>query len=178
MHAYSHYYVLSASGKNSVSKLNILLNPFAGFGCNIIKSKMAVMGNEIIANILLGGNWGAMAKLESAIPKLEVSSKFKISLAKTEYLEELVFYQTYTLEVNSLDKIGSLSKLINFLKTHKIMIHEISTGSYLAQNKTPMLHMSLKIDIPESVQIIRFRDELSDYSEVANLDTYLEICKN
>ena len=52
-------------------------------GCTLRDSRMAVLGSEFCAQFLVCGNWNAVAKAESALPRVAERLELQLVLRRT-----------------------------------------------------------------------------------------------
>ncbi len=64
----SSYLVVSALGENQKGLVNELASLASSSGCNIVDSRMTLLGNEFAVIMLLKGEWNALAKMEHHLP--------------------------------------------------------------------------------------------------------------
>ena len=71
MSAQLNYLVISALGKDRPGIVDKLSRTILDEGCNIVDSRMTVLGGEFAIMLMVDGNWNNLTKLEDAVPELE-----------------------------------------------------------------------------------------------------------
>ena len=67
----NNYLVLSALGKDRPGIVDDLSRTIYQLNCNIVDSRMTVLGGEFAILLMLEGPWNQLAKLEGQIPELQ-----------------------------------------------------------------------------------------------------------
>ncbi|MDB6096411.1 MAG: glycine cleavage system protein [Francisellaceae bacterium] len=169
-----HFLVVNALGSHSPRAINELIRVCTQSGCNLLTTKINLLGNELSAMLFIEGNWRTVAKLEAALPPLEKRLDLQI-LTKRSFSG---FYSEpampYLVNIVALDKNGMLHELVEFFSRTDIPIEEISANSFTHSNKTQACMISIKINIPANVHLASFRDQLMTYCDNFNLDIFME----
>ena len=170
--------VISALGEDRPGLVNDLSLAVFNSGCNIVDSRMTVLGGDFAILLLVSGNWNNLAKLEGQLGKLEERLTLTISSKRTEPRTESRMALPYTVEVVSLDHPGIVYRLANFFSTRGITIHDLNTTSYAAAHTgTPMFAVNMTVDIPAEVHIAVLREEFMVFCDELNLDAIIEPIK-
>ena len=174
----NHQLVISAVGKDSPGIVDNLSRRLLDSGCNIVDSRMTVLGGEFAILLLIDGNWNNIAKLESLIPSLEKRLDMTIISRRTEPRQTRRDLLPYGIEVVSLDQPGIVHNLARFFSSRNINIQEMATTSYSAAHTgTPMFSVNITVDIPADMQISALREEFMDFCDQLNLDAVMEPVK-
>jgi glycine cleavage system transcriptional repressor len=173
------YLVISALGKDRAGIVDELTRAILDDGCNIVDSRMTVLGGEFAMLLMVEGNWNTLAKLESALPELHKRLGLTIISERTEDREAEGQLMPYMVEVVSLDHPGIVHNLARFFSQRSINIEDMVTSSYAAAHTgTPMFSVHMTIGIPSEVHIAGLRDEFMDFCDSMNLDAVLEPVKH
>ncbi len=175
----SNLLVLSALGHDKPGLVTELSNTILSFGCNIVDSRMTVLGGEFAIIMLISGNWNNVAKLESSLAGLQESLHLSVSSTRTDKRQLERDALPYSVEVIALDHQGIVHELAEFFSTRNINIYELYTGSYnAAHTGTPMFTLNMILEIPAKTQIAVLRDEFLEYCDQLNLDAVIEPIKS
>ncbi len=175
----SNLLVLSALGHDKPGLVTELSNTILSFGCNIVDSRMTVLGGEFAIIMLISGNWNNIAKLESSLPGLQENLNLSVSCTRTDKRQLERDALPYSVEVIALDHQGIVHELAEFFSTRNINIYELYTGSYnAAHTGTPMFTLNMILEIPAKTQIAVLRDEFLEYCDQLNLDAVIEPIKS
>lgn len=169
-----NYLILSALGPYQAEVMNELSRSCTQCGCNLLNVKTIVMGKEVALTLFLSGNWGAIAKMEAALPGLEQRLGLNLISRRTTELTHPEKTMTYTVQIAAIDKAGILNGLSDFLFRLAIPIEEMNAHTYIAPNGTRMASLTLKINIPETAHLATLREQFMNYCEDNNLDAFLE----
>ena len=170
--------VLSALDADRPGIIDGLSRAVLDCGCNILDSRMAVLGGEFALLLQVGGNWNTLAKLEDQIPGLEKRLALTIHARRTRSLAPAGDLMPYAVEVVALDQPGIVHNLARFFSQRDINIQEMVTSSYpAAHSGTPMYSVHLRVDISADIRISDLREDFSDFCDNLNLDAVIEPVK-
>lgn len=173
------YLVLQALGADKAGVLDTLSRACTRSGCQILDSRWVVLGEDFSFGALLRGSWGALAKLEAAIPRLEKKLDSSIQLKRTQRSEQMHLYLPYSIQIISQERRGVIEAITTFLQSHGVHIGEMKTEAYLApRTLTPMLSVDMVVSVPAKLSFATLRDEFIVYCEDQNLDAVMEPYKN
>jgi len=169
-----NFLIINAAGQYQSEILNELSRACTQCGCNILTSKMNVLGREIIITLFVSGNWGAIAKMEAALPSLE--QRLGLTLMARRTSESLPNYNSmsYTIQVQAIDKPGILNGISELLHRLSIPIEEMSAHTYLSHTNTRMTSLTFKINVPEGTHLASLRERFMAYCDDQNLEVFLE----
>jgi glycine cleavage system transcriptional repressor len=172
------YLVISALGKDHPGIVNRLSKAIAEHGCNIEDSRMAVLGGEFAAMLLVEGKWNTLAKVENVLPELESELDMTIVAKRTGERTSARNLIPYGVEVVSMDHPGIVNSLAGFFAEREINIEDMVTASYAAPHTgTAMFSVHMTVGIPSEMHIAGLREEFMDYCDALNLDAVLEPLK-
>lgn len=178
MPAKKNLLVISALGKDHPGIVEQIAGTVHEMSCNILDSRMVVLGEEFAVLMLVEGNWNTLAKLEDAIPALEKKFAMSITVKRTEEREASSDLLPYAIDVVSLDHPGIIHHLAGFFAERNINIEELVTSSYAAAHTgTPMFSVHMSVGIPSNIHIASLRDEFMEFCDSMNLDAVLEPIK-
>lgn len=166
--------VVSALGRDRPGLVDQLSKVVLDAGCSIRDSRMAVLGGEFAIVLLLSGNWNAVAKLESLLPRLRDSLDVTVQCKRTEPRTGTSNLIPYAVEVVSLDRPGIVHDVANFFAHRDINIEDLYTSSYPApQTGAAMYSLHMTVGIPADTSIAAVRGEFMDFCDDLNLDAML-----
>ena len=173
------YLVLSALGEDRPGIVNTLTRSVLEHGCNIVDSRMTVLGGEFAILLMVEGQWNTLAKMESAVADLEKQLGMTIITRRTSERASDIRLLPYAIEVVALDHPGIVQKLAEFFSERQINIQDLATTTYAAAHTgTQMFSVSMSVGIPADIHIAGLREEFLDYCDSLNLDAVLEPVKN
>ena len=170
--------VISALGKDRPGIVDQLSGTIHEMGCNILDSRMMVLGGEFAVLMLVEGNWNTLAKLEDAVPSMQKKFDLNLIVKRTEERAASTELLPYAVDVVSLDHPGIIHHLSGFFSERSINIEELVTSSYAAAHTgTPMFSVHMSVGIPASIHIASLRDDFMEFCDSMNLDAVLEPIK-
>jgi glycine cleavage system transcriptional repressor len=172
------YLVISALGEDRPGIVNDLSKAILEAGCNIVDSRMTVLGGEFAVILLVTGHWNTIAKLEATLPRLGENLNLTVTVKRTEKRKSKDNLLPYAVEVVSIDHPGIVHHLANFFSSRDINIEELVTTSYAAAHTgTPMFSVHMTVGIPADLQISALRADFLDFCDELNLDAVIEPVK-
>jgi glycine cleavage system transcriptional repressor len=169
-----NYLVISALGHDRPGIVDDLSKTVLDSGCNIMDSRMTVLGGEFAVIMLLSGSWDAIAKIENQLPRLEQKLSLTLTSKRTEARPPKPSMLTYMVEVVAMDHPGIVHDIASFFNNRQINIEDMFTSSYPAPHTgTPMFSMNMTISIPGELSIANLRGEFMDMCDALNLDAII-----
>lgn len=170
----NNYLVITAVGPARSEIIPELTRACTQCGCNILQSKVNLLGQELCLVLFVSGNWGAIAKMEATLPSLEQRLGLNFILRRTS--ETLLLSKTlsYNIQISAIDKPGILSGITDFLYRLAIPIEEICVNTFLMHTGTRMANLLIRIHVPEKVHLATLREQFINYCDDNNLDAFLE----
>tara|TARA_R110002072_G_scaffold4280_1_gene30196 strand:+ start:5195 stop:5737 length:543 start_codon:yes stop_codon:yes gene_type:complete len=170
----ANYLVISTIGTDQPGIVNKLAKLCSINSCNIIDSRMAVLGGEFAVIMMVSGSWDSIAKLESALPSISEELHLTTTVKHTNQRNN-VPSMAYSVSVVALDNPGIVHELAQFFSSQNINIDDLQTGTYSAPHTgTQMFNLNMNIRIPADTHIASLRDEFMDFCDDLNLDAMIE----
>ena len=170
--------VLSALGADRPGIIEELARAVLECGCNILDSRMAVLGGDFALLLQLAGNWNTLAKLEDQLPGLEDRLALIITSRRTQEAPPVQDLMPYAVEVVAMDQPGIVHHLARFFSQRDINIQEMITSSYpAAHTGTPMFSVHLRVGIGGNLRISDLREDFAEFCDNLNLDAVIEPVK-
>lgn len=178
MPSVDNYLVISAIGADKPGIVNALSMAVLDNQCNIIDSRMTVLGGEFAIILMVSGSWDAIARLEQSLPKTGESLGLTIISKRTEAKDSGKNLLPYMVEVVAMDHPGIVYNVAEFFSSRNINIEDLSSGSYAAAHTgTPMFSMNMTISVPADQHIGQLREQFGEFCDELNLDAVLEPSK-
>jgi glycine cleavage system transcriptional repressor len=172
------YLVITALGQDRPGIVDKLSAAVFDHDCNMVDSRMTVLGGEFAIILLVSGRWNELAKLEDALPALREDLDLTITAKRTQKSPPATDLMPYSVEVVAIDHPGIVYQLAHFFSSRDINIQELNTSHYAAAHTgTPMFAVHMTANIPASVHIASLRDEFLDFCDAQNMDATLEPVK-
>ena len=173
-----NYIVLTALGENHPQIIEKCSKAIKDSGCNIIDSRAIALGKELSLSIMLSGSWNAVAKLEHMLPSLKERLNVEFQFRRTSPPDKPAQGLPYAIEIVSMDRIGVVYDITNFLVNNDITIQDMSTNTYKATHSgTSMFLFNATINIPVNISISSIRNDFNDFCDRLNLDAIMEPVK-
>lgn len=169
-----NYLVISSIGTDKPGIVNELAKACAVNQCNIIDSRMTVLGGEFAVIMMVSGSWNDIAKLETALQslskKLELNTTVKHTGERTHSRS-----MAYSVNVVALDNPGIVHEIAQFFSRQNINIDDLHTGTYCAPHTgTQMFSLTMTIGLASDTHIATMREEFLQFCDELNLDAIIE----
>lgn len=173
-----NFIAISAIGSNTPGLIERFVKAVRDSGCNIVDSRMTVLGDRFSIMMLLSGSWNAIAKIEDSLPRLEEQLGMKAIAERAAERKPEGNFMPYAIEVVSVDQAGIVHSIASFFAARDINIEDLFSGSYKASHTgTPMFQMHLTISVPTDLSIANLRGEFMEFCDHMNLDAIMEPVK-
>ena len=172
------FIVITALGEDKPGIVKTLSEAVHNENCNIVDSRMSVLGGHFAIISLVSGQWNELAKLESQLPDISKKLEMTIIAKHTEQKSLDVPLVPYRVEVVSIDHPGIVHNLTSFFYNRDINIENMNTSTYAAAHTgTQMFALDITINITPSQSIAQLREEFLGFCDELNLDAHIEPCK-
>lgn len=173
-----NYIVLTALGENHPQIIEKCSKAIKECGCNIIDSRVIALGKELSLSMMLSGSWNAVAKLEHMLPSLKKKLNVEFQFRRTNPPDKPDQGLPYAIEIVSMDRVGVVHDITEFLVNNDISIQDMFTNTYQATHSgTPMFSLNATINIPVNISISAIRNDFNDFCDRLNLDAIIEPVK-
>ncbi len=171
----SSYLVVSALGENQKGLVNELSSLASSSGCNIVDSRMTLLGNEFAVIMLLKGEWNALAKMEHHLPAVASRLGLTTMIQRTTTASIEEDRLPYQVQVIARDNPGIIKDIARFFNDHDIDIVDLQSDSYPApQTGAPMVILNLLINIHSSTKIAIIKEDFMAFCDQLNLEMTME----
>lgn len=176
--AHENYLLISAFGAPQSDALLAVSRRIAECGCNLVEGRLATLGGEVSVLALAQGAWDAIAKLETALARLEREAGLRLTHFRTTPRETQSNLLPYMVEVIAADKPGVIFQLADFFAGQNITIEQLHSTRYRAmQTGADMFSAQITIGIPSDMHIAALRDDFLEFCDGLNLDAILDPMK-
>ncbi|MCG9757962.1 MULTISPECIES: glycine cleavage system protein R [Pseudoalteromonas] len=168
MHA-NHQLVLTAIGEDRSGIVGELTQLVSDCNCNIIDSRIAILGNEFTFIMLLAGDMASISRVEHTLPAKGMELGLLTMMKRTASHQQGEYSAGYTLEYEGLDTPGTLSKVTRYFAAQGVNICSLKSDTFEQDDE---LHMrcELEFNIPVDVDIDNFKVQFEDLSHSLNVD--------
>ena len=173
-----HHLLIQAVSPSLRSPLLTLARRIADAGCNLIDARVSTVGADASVMMLAQGAWDAIAKLESALTRLGRDEDVRVLHYRTQPRDAQNHMLPYVVEVVAADKPGVLVELIDFFTRRGILIEQLSSMRYRAQQTgAEMFQAQITIGLPADTHIAGLRDDFLELCDTLNLDAIMDPVK-
>ena len=147
-------------------------------GCNLIDARLAVLGQEVTLVAQIAGTWDQIAKLETALARLEREDQVGMLVRRTTERTLTGVNLPYAVEVVSADRPGLLHQVNDFFSRRGVLIDSVTSSRYCAQQTgAEMFTAQFALAVPSSMPVAHLREEFLDFCDHLNLDAIMDPVK-
>ncbi|MCF2856266.1 glycine cleavage system transcriptional repressor [Pseudoalteromonas sp. SMS1] len=164
----SHQLVLTAIGEDRSGIVSELTQLVSECNCNIIDSRIAILGNEFTFIMLLSGDMAAISRVEHTLPVKSVELGLLTMMKRTSSHTESEYGAGYTLEYSGIDTQGTLSRVTRFFAEQNMSICSLKSDTYEEQGE---MHMNclLEFNTPCELDFDKFKEKFEALSGISNV---------
>jgi glycine cleavage system transcriptional repressor len=118
---------VTAIGSDRPGLLHEFVRTVADCGGSISESRMLSLGQEFGLQLLVSGNWHAIARLEKDLARLGEGNGLHVHLKRTEARGRREDHIPYSIDVVCLDQPGIVAGLTGFFTSRGVEIGEVAT---------------------------------------------------
>lgn len=169
------YLVISAIGEDKPGIINALSKASTDNQCNILDTRMTVLGGEFALLMMINGETKAIGNAQQAIAAKADNLGLTTIFKRTQPRKTGTVSRPYRVEVVAIDHPGIVSEIAGFFSAREINIEEMETGAYAAAHTgTPMFSLEMSVNIPGTLTVARLKDEFIAFCDERNLDATIE----
>jgi len=164
--------LVTATGEDRPGIVARLTEVFVAHGANLEESRMALLGGEFAAIVLVSL---ASERLEELLPALDMLKKdgILVTTKKTSLQSPDKFkgYIPYDLSVSGADHEGIVHKVTAYLREHSINIQNMESDIINAPDTgTPLFCMRATVQVPPSVSMSELQKQLQQIGDQESVD--------
>lgn len=169
------YLVVSVLGEDQPGIVNELSKAVYAGGCNVVDSRMSVLGGECALILLVAGPEQAIRGLEEALPRLQQDLGLTIVTKRTRPRARQTECVPYLVSAVSIDHPGIVYQLAGFFSSRGINIENLRTDRYAAAHTgATMFALTARVAVPAGTRIADLRDQLIAFCDELNIDATLK----
>ncbi len=164
------YSVISVVGPDSIGIMETIAAAAAEIGANIEETRASILGGEFAVIMLVSGNEGVGAALNTSLPKALAGRGMTISVRPTT-LPGHAAGIPYMIESLSLDTPGIVRAVTQALLAQAINIENLEcTVASAPLSGSPMFKMRIAVNITPGTKLALLKSELARVAEAHDLD--------
>ncbi len=166
--------IVTAVGADRVGIVDDISREILALSCNIEESRMALLGGDFAALLLVSGETEAVERLFHEAPAFAVKLGLTVQARATAAPQEAADALPYLLESASYDTPGIVHSIATVLRRAGINIASLETDTAPAPwTGAPMFTLRARIAVPRSVSVPALRRDLLALEGEFNLDLKL-----
>jgi glycine cleavage system transcriptional repressor len=175
----TRWFALSAIGHDRPGIVADLAELIYECDCNLEDSSMTILGTEFAVLLLLTGKGvAAEQKLSAACKRVEWEKRLTVFFRPLESAPvpfgATHHARSFELQAVGVDKAGIVARVARCLANFNINITQMATQSRPEPGSgTPIYHMQIRMDVPESVDLSTLHGELDKVAAALHVDITL-----
>lgn len=155
-----------------------LTRRLAESGVGIRDARVASFGNHVHVGCLVSGSWDQLAKLETALARMERDEGLKFSVVRANPRAPRADLLPYQVEVIAADRAGALFRMAEFFQSRGIAVDELRANRYQASHTgAEMFSADITIGVPAKSHIAALREDFLEFCDTENIDAILDPVK-
>lgn len=172
------FLVISAIGDDKPGIINALSAAATHNQCNIMDTRMTVLGGEFALLLMISGSPEAIDAASQALDHTAGQLGLTSIQKRTQPRKPGTHGRPYRIEVVAIDHPGIVNEIAGFFSARDLNIEEMETGTYAAAHTgTPMFSLEMTINIPGTVAVAGLKDAFINFCDERNLDATIEPCR-
>lgn len=148
-------------------------------GCEILDSRMSILGAAFSAQLMVAGNWSSVGKLETALPAISEKLDLNVSGLRTQDRQERPDTRPFAIDLNAPQQPDLLPAVIEFFAQQECVIAELVCQDYSAgQTGARMVNVQLVVLVPITAQPPALRESFMDVCDDLNADGIFDPIKS
>ena len=166
-----------AAWRDDISSL--LLREIRERGGEVQDCRFSQLGDACLAQLLIGGNWSSIGKLETALPAIAQKLDLQIQAARTRDRAERSDTRPFAVELNAPQQAELLTSLYDFFQAQDCTISEMVCQEYeAAQTGARMVNIQMVTLVPLTGQPPALREAFMDLCDDLNADGIIDPIKS
>ncbi|MFC3912419.1 glycine cleavage system protein R [Pseudaeromonas sharmana] len=166
-----HYLVVTALGSDRAGIVNQVTHVISECGCNIVDSRLAILGNEFTFTMLLSGEWNALTRLESILPTRSHELNL-VTLMKRTTRHQITDYPLRAqAELLIRDEPGIVSQCTGFFSAQGWDLHALRSET-LPMTPHDMLHARFELQLPQIDSEPMLAAQFADFCQQLGAEQY------
>lgn len=169
------YLVISALGTDKPGIINALSKQAVAHGCNILDTRMTVLGGEFALMMMISGEQDQITAVEPDLSHAAEALGLTVMLKRTSPKSPQNQNIPYSVTVVALDNPGIVHEIAGFFGDKAINIEEMLTGTYAAAHTgTQMFSLDMTVNVPSSMALSKLKEDFMNFCDDKNLDATIE----
>ena len=160
----THFLVVTALGTDRAGIVSKVAAHISETGCNIVDSRLAILGNEFTFIMLLSGDWNAITRLESTLPRRSQELALISVMKRTTRHQPSQYALTAEVSLLLADRPGILAECTSFFSAQGCDIHALRSQT-IVQAQQSLLQASFQLQLTDATPIAAFQPALTAFCQ-------------
>lgn len=160
----TQHLVITAVGTDRPGIGNKIIHLVSDFGCNIIDSRVAVLGDEFTLVMLVSGSTSQVAHVEHSLPQLGQEQDLITIVKRTSRHQDKTPRFTLEGHVQAIDKVGLTEHITQFFADKEIGLTSLSARTLAKENTESdqdQFQVSLTATLPAEYNLMQLQEEFN-----------------
>ncbi|WP_298439499.1 ACT domain-containing protein [uncultured Ferrimonas sp.] len=157
----SHFLAITAMGTDRPGIVYELAKLTSGCDCDIIDSRVAIFGNEFTLIMLVGGEYGAIARLETELPVQAAALDLMTICKRTSRHSAKKYIARIAVRFDGEDKRGTMRAITEFLADRELSLSGFSSHADKDEGTTGVQQVEVRIAVTAHVDLNAIERDLT-----------------
>ncbi|GAD78301.1 glycine cleavage system protein R [Vibrio ezurae] len=173
----AQHLIITAVGTDRPGIGNKIIHLISDLGCNIIDSRIALLGNDFTLIMLISGTASQVTRVEHSLPQLGAEHDLLTMVKRTSTHTELAQQFTIEAHIQADDKIGLTEQVTYFFASKEIGINALSAKT-LNVEQHDKFQIALSASISGEYNLMQLQEEFASFCESLNVQGTLNFINN
>jgi glycine cleavage system transcriptional repressor len=147
-------------------------------GCEVEDCRMAPIGDQLGASMVVSGSWAALGKLETALPGIAQKLELQVQFARCGARAPMPDFRPYAVEVIAPQQQDLIVHLLEFFGGQEVAVAEVMTQKYASSHTgASMCSVQMVVHVPVNQHPQALRESFMDLCDDLNADGLLDPLK-
>lgn len=165
--------VVTAIGEDRPGIVSELTKLVSETNCNIIDSRIAILGSEFTFIMLLSGDMAGISRVEHLLPVKSMELGLLTMMKRTSQHQEKDYKAGYKLTYTGPDTPGTLSKITQLMADYQVNIAALKSDS-VEQDGLLVMRSEIDINFSREVDETEFKHQLEIIFSKTNVEHILK----
>lgn len=169
---------LCAAASRFDARFDKLLSAITERDGNIAQCSLTRHGTAGILTLSISGHWGALSRIEAAIPAMQDSLEMNIHMLRTTAEKTQREFRPYAAELYAPTQAGILPAVMSFFTAADVQIRDLSAQEYRSGvSGGELINLTLILDVPMDLSPQSLRESYMDFCDELRADGVLDPIK-
>ncbi|MPW35207.1 glycine cleavage system protein R [Vibrio sp. B1Z05] len=173
----AQHLIITAVGTDRPGIGNKIIHLISELGCNIIDTRIAILGNDFTLIMLTSSTLSQATRVEHSLPQLGAQHDLLTMVKRTSPHTELAPKFTIEAHIQAQDRIGLTEQVTFFFASKEIGINSLSAKMLSGENKDKF-QIALSASLSDEYNLMQLQEDFAAFCESLNVQGTLNFINN